>query len=252
VRDVAAAFARAMVDGERGAKYLLGGANLTFEAFFERLEIISGIPRPRLQVPDGAALAGARFLDAAMRFVGRKVDLNPVSVEMSQHYWYIDWSAAMRDLDFAPRDPGQTLYDTVQWLRQHQPSAPVAQPEPLAHPFAPDQPWEDTDLRHAAFSVPEGGEPSPVQPGTSIPYRGQSKISYDTMDGGPGLESLIGGAIKGAVGSFFGSGDAAPAPPSSRGEAQGPSAELDELLSGASEEELETVLRLVRRMKPGH
>lgn len=248
VRDVAVAFIAAMERGHAGARYLLGGANLTFEAFFERLETISGIAGPRVSVPDRAALTGARFLDAVSRFVGREPDVDPISVEMAQHFWYIDWSAAMRDLGFAPRDPGQTLYDTVSWLRTNRPQHHEDEVD-SAHPFAPDQAWEDNDLRHAAFAAPQ------IEAGTeSIPHVGQSKLSYDTYGDGAGLDSLVGGALKGAMGSLFGGKDAErrdaqpqvstpkPTPPTGRGE-------LDELLASASPEELETVLRLVRRMK---
>jgi len=32
---------------------------------------------------------------------------------MSQYFWYCDSSKAERELNFAPRDPGETLRDTV-------------------------------------------------------------------------------------------------------------------------------------------
>lgn len=257
VRDTAQAFIAAMSKGRSGGKYLLGSANLTFEAFFERLETISGIPGPRVSVPDRAAVTGARLLDAVSRFVGREPDLDPISVEMAQHYWYIDWSAAMRELDFQPRDPGQTLYDTVQWLRSNRPQAHVEETVSSSHPFAPDQAWEERDLRHAAFTSPDVESTGSA----AIPHPGQSKLSYETYGDGAGLESLVGGAIKGAMGSLFGTKEEAPAPPAPRPAPTPPPAsvaaagkskergELDALLASASPDELETVLRLVRRMK---
>lgn len=216
VRDTASAFITAMERGEPGACYLLGAANLTFDAFFERLESISGVPRPRLAVPNRAARVGARALDAAMRMMGKTPDVDPISVEMSQHFWYIDWSAAMRDLDFSPRDPGQTLFDTVRWIKANNPqrNSPAAStPEPTTAPsFRPNKDWEG-DYRHAAFTAPDSstdayGEPigedtHPSPNGTAIPYQGNSRISYDNYEGGgPGLESLLGGTLKGAVGSI--------------------------------------------------
>ncbi len=258
VRDAAAAFVAAMESGVAGGKYLLGSANLTFEAFFERLETISGIPGPRVSVPDRAAVTGARFLDAVSRFVGREPSVDPVSVEMAQHYWYIDWSAAQRDLGFSPRDPGQTLYDTVQWLRSHRPQRHTESEAPAvaSSPFAPDQPWEDRDLRHAAFVADAEAEPAAHTSTSAIPHPGQSKLSYDTYGDGAGLESLVGGALKGAMGSLFGKAEpaAAPAPRRSAPPEVAPAqsqnrSDLDDLLAGASPDELDTVLRLVRRMK---
>ncbi|MSP92872.1 MAG: NAD-dependent epimerase/dehydratase family protein [Myxococcales bacterium] len=133
VRDAADAFVAAMERGRGGATYLLGACNLTFGAFFERLERASGVAGPRVRVPDAAALAAARALQWSLRALGRRPDVDAVSVRMAQHFWYIDWSAAVRDLDFAPRDPDTTLRDTVTWLRAYEamnaglePDAPVA------------------------------------------------------------------------------------------------------------------------------
>lgn len=46
--------------------------------------------------------------------------LDPVLLEMAQAWWYLDASAAATDLGFAPRDPRQTVADTVEWLRAHE------------------------------------------------------------------------------------------------------------------------------------
>ncbi len=118
VRDTADAFILAMEKGEPGSKYLLGAENLTLEAFFTKLEKLTGIPAPRLTIPDGAAVAGARLLDGAMRFFGKRADLDPISVDMAQHYWYIDWSKATAELGWSPRDPDETLRDTVRWIER--------------------------------------------------------------------------------------------------------------------------------------
>jgi dihydroflavonol-4-reductase len=121
VRDVAEAFMLAMDDAKPGEKYLLGAENLTLEAFFKRLESITGLASPRLTIPDSAAVAGARLLDGAMRLFGKRADLDPVSVDMAQYYWYIDWSKATRDLGWQPRDPDDTLRDTVRWIEREHP-----------------------------------------------------------------------------------------------------------------------------------
>ena len=43
--------------------------------------------------------------------------LDPVSAEMGQHYWYLDSTKARRELGWTPRDPLETLADTVSDLR---------------------------------------------------------------------------------------------------------------------------------------
>lgn len=244
VRDTATAFRTAMDRGRPGASYLLGSANLTVEAFFERLESISGVRRPLLSVPDQIALTGARLVDSAMRAIGREPDIDPVSVELAQHFWYIDWSRALKDLDFAPRDPGQTLYDTVQWLRAN----PTVHPPSSVRgtPFAPDAEWSnDQEYRDAVFAEPTHdayghrvGPPVAHEPETNS-TTGQSKLVYDEYNNdGPGLDSLVasslGRVLKGALGSRKKKGDVR--------------ARLDNLLSNASDAELQAVLEYVQSL----
>jgi dihydroflavonol-4-reductase len=120
-RDAADGFIRAMEDGTAGASYLLGQANLSLADFFERLEAITGISAPKMPLPDGLMVSGAKLLDTASRLVDRDSDIDPVSVEMGQYYWYIDSSKAEAELGWEPRDADETLRDTVRWIEQHHP-----------------------------------------------------------------------------------------------------------------------------------
>jgi len=121
VRDTADAFVRAMDVGNSGDAYLLGQANLTLEELFERLEALSGVPSPNLPVPDSLMVAGAKALDSASRALGTDSEIDPISVEMAQYFWYIDSSKAERELDWSPRAPDRTLRDTIQWIRKYHP-----------------------------------------------------------------------------------------------------------------------------------
>lgn len=121
VRDAADAFIAAMHRAEPGSRYLLGAANMTLGDFFAELERLSGVPAPSAPIPPAAAVLGARLLDAAARIAGREAAVDPVSVEMASYYWYVDSSNARRDLGFAPRDPSETLRDTVNWIRRNHP-----------------------------------------------------------------------------------------------------------------------------------
>lgn len=121
VRDTAEAFRLAMERGEAGESYLLGQVNLSLSEFFERLEAISGVSGPSLPVPDRLMVAGTRVLNSAMGFLGMDSDVDPTSVEMARYYWYIDSSKAREELGWRPRDPDQTLHDTVRWIRRNDP-----------------------------------------------------------------------------------------------------------------------------------
>jgi dihydroflavonol-4-reductase len=122
VRDAAAGMILAMSRGAPGQRYLLGACNLTVRELFARLERVSGVPAPLLQLPrmPAVARAGARLLDRLGRgWLSAEVD--PVSFEMAQYYWYLDAGLAERELGWTARDPMTTLADTVRDLgeRQH-------------------------------------------------------------------------------------------------------------------------------------
>ena len=118
-RDAAAAFIAAMERGRPGERYLLGGPNWTCREFFGRLERVSKVSAPKLQLPDKLALFGARVVDSVYRHAGRLPPLEFTSVEMGTYFWYLDDSKARRELGFSSRDPLETLYDTVTYLRDH-------------------------------------------------------------------------------------------------------------------------------------
>jgi len=118
-RDAAAAFAAALEKGRPGERYLLGGANMTFATFFKRLERISGVDAPRVKLPSKVNEAGARLLERWHAWRGSETPLDPSSTEMGERWWYCDSTKAERELGFAPRDPQETLVDTVRWLEEH-------------------------------------------------------------------------------------------------------------------------------------
>ena len=119
VRDAAQAFAAALVRGRPGQRYLLGGANMTFSKFFGRLERISGIPAPRLRLPPSVNVAGSRLIERYHAWRGSEPSLDPRSTEMGERFWYCDSAKAARELGFSPRDPQETLADTVRWLESN-------------------------------------------------------------------------------------------------------------------------------------
>jgi dihydroflavonol-4-reductase len=118
VRDAAIATAAALHRGRPGERYLMGGPNWTMKEFFGRLGRVARVAPPRLRVPSKLARWGAGVLEELYRDRGREPPVDRISVEMSEHYWWIDSSKAERELGFAARDPQLTLIDTVAYLRQ--------------------------------------------------------------------------------------------------------------------------------------
>src|SRR5215510_12294152 len=119
VRDTAQAFRVAMQKGRHGELYLLGAVNWTFVKFFDRLERLTKIASPRLAFPSKFAVTSAHVIDSLFRQWNMAPPLEADTVEMAEYFWYFNHTKARRELNFSPRDPGDTLNDTVQYVREN-------------------------------------------------------------------------------------------------------------------------------------
>jgi dihydroflavonol-4-reductase len=118
-RDAAAAFISALDKGRHGEKYLLGAANMTFGEFFGRLERLSGVSSPMLKVPRRLAMSGSALISSVYKNWGKTPPIETKEVEQAEHFWYFDSSKAAAELGFMPRDPQETLQDTISYLKQN-------------------------------------------------------------------------------------------------------------------------------------
>jgi dihydroflavonol-4-reductase len=118
-RDAAAAMALAMEKGVPGARYLVGACNLTLREFFARLQRVSGVKAPWIPMPRSPELAriGVGLVDRFAKRLGISMPSDAVSLDMAQYFWYLDASRAESELGWKPRDPMETLADTVADLR---------------------------------------------------------------------------------------------------------------------------------------
>lgn len=119
VRDGARAFRTAMKKGRHGERYLLGAANWTFDKFFGRLERLTKIGRPKLALPSRFAVSGAKLVDSFFKQWNMSSPVEPGAIEMAQFFWYLNCAKASRELNFKPRDPGETLHETVAYVREN-------------------------------------------------------------------------------------------------------------------------------------
>jgi dihydroflavonol-4-reductase len=120
-RDAATAMLLAMERGVGGRRYLVGACNLTVKEFFARLERVSGVRAPLLPMPRQTrevARTGAEMLERFAQRLGIPVAVDPVSLDMGHFYWYLDASLAESELGWSPRDPTETLVDTVRDLEE--------------------------------------------------------------------------------------------------------------------------------------
>jgi dihydroflavonol-4-reductase len=119
VRDCATAFVTAMLKGRPQERYLLGGPNWTFTQFFGRLERLTKVSAPKFSLPSALTRWGAKTTEVFYRHWGKASPVDPQAVEMAEYFWYLNCRKAQRELQFVSRDPGETLHDTVKYLREH-------------------------------------------------------------------------------------------------------------------------------------
>lgn len=119
VRDAAQAFVAALSGGILGERHLLGAVNWDFDEFFARLGRIAQRPPPVMRLPSPVKIAAAHLLERLARERGREPDLPASDVEMGECWFFIDSSKSERVLGFRPRDPVETLSDTVQYVREN-------------------------------------------------------------------------------------------------------------------------------------
>ena len=96
----------AMDKGRPGERYLLGGPNWTTEEFFGRLARVAKVGKPRLKLPGRWAELGAGMLEHVYRARGKEPPVDRQSVEMANHFWWVDSSKAESELGFEQRDLG--------------------------------------------------------------------------------------------------------------------------------------------------
>jgi dihydroflavonol-4-reductase len=112
VRDAAQAFVAALTRGDLYGKHLMG-VNLSMGEFFERLERLSGVSAPRLRLPSKVNVLGAQLLERWARARGQEPAVDAASVDIAEHWFWVDSTKAEQQLGFSTRDPHQTLLDTV-------------------------------------------------------------------------------------------------------------------------------------------
>ncbi len=117
VRDFAHGMVLAGERGRSGERYLLSGDNVTTDQLVSQVATITGVHGPRFRAP--AFLV--RGLVAALELVS-KLRQKPAPITrdvlqiLGRYAWY-DTSKARAELGWTPRPLGETLTDTIRWLR---------------------------------------------------------------------------------------------------------------------------------------
>jgi len=118
-RDVAAIIPVAMEKGRPGERYLLGGHNMSFAEYFDRMERLSKEYSPRIKLKGEWPARLARGQAALFKAFGRTPPIEPAAADQAKYFWYFDGQKAREELGFAPREASATLWDTIRYVREH-------------------------------------------------------------------------------------------------------------------------------------
>lgn len=117
VRDVADGIVLALSKGEAGTRYLLGTVNMTIAEYYERMSRIADLPAPRWKLP-GATGKMVSWLPGGWKTkLADRFGVDAAELEMASHFWYLDATRAKTELGWSPRDPGETLAETIEDVR---------------------------------------------------------------------------------------------------------------------------------------
>lgn len=120
VREVAAGMIQAMERGRNGERYFMGGENLPYRKFAEKVAGAAGVHPPRWALPRGAvfpiALAGSA-LGMLMPDRLRDVNLGTMRISFLDHY--AKACKACRQLGFREVPIDAAIADALAWFEQH-------------------------------------------------------------------------------------------------------------------------------------
>ncbi len=112
VDDVAAGILAALERGRSGARYILGGDNLSVPELVRLTLRLAGQRKPVLVLPRGPLRHGVRLLDR----LGLPTPLLPEVLDYATLYWFADNRRAREELGLCFRSAEDAIRDTLRWL----------------------------------------------------------------------------------------------------------------------------------------
>jgi len=120
VRECARGHVAAMEKGKSGARYILGGENLTLKQILDKLAAISGLPSPTVKLPYAVAyLAGAVDEMFSGRLLGREPRATVETVRMGKKKMWASSGKAERELGWKQIPVDAALRRAVEWFRSN-------------------------------------------------------------------------------------------------------------------------------------
>jgi dihydroflavonol-4-reductase len=108
----------AWLRGKRGQRYILGGQELTYREFMQRVAAVAGVDPPRRRLPYPLAWIGGKGGDLLEAVTGRDTTVNSLSVRyaFTDLYRYRS-DKAVRELDYAVGPIEPAIDNAITWFR---------------------------------------------------------------------------------------------------------------------------------------
>jgi dihydroflavonol-4-reductase len=116
-RDVAKGMRLAAQSGRSGEKYIIAGNFVSFEQIFLGIEKASGVPAPKLRLPNPVILMLAHITEFYARLTRTRPMMPVEGIKAMQAKEGADSSKAVREFGLNFRPIEETLRDTVSWFR---------------------------------------------------------------------------------------------------------------------------------------
>lgn len=120
VGQVAAGHVLAMERGKTGARYILGGENLSFKSYLSRIAVVARVPAPRIGVPYAALYpfaATGSILGRVLPRLFRDVNLCVLNSAFLEHY--VRSERAARELAYEITSIDRAIEDGIRWFVEY-------------------------------------------------------------------------------------------------------------------------------------
>jgi dihydroflavonol-4-reductase len=119
VRDVAAGLLLVARRGKRGEGYLLSGHYIEIADLMELLEEITGVRKPRLDIPAGLLRPFVPLVEFYYGATGRPPRFTRASLDILSRRTHVDSGKARRELGYESRPLEESFRDAVAWFKEH-------------------------------------------------------------------------------------------------------------------------------------
>ncbi len=120
IDDVVSGHILAMQNGRSGERYILGGVNASYNAFFELLAKITGKKINLIKLPVWAMMVAGNIMQLYTTITGKPPLLTPPWIKKYYYDWSLSSEKAQRELGYTYIPLEEGLQKTVNWLKHQQ------------------------------------------------------------------------------------------------------------------------------------